>query len=185
MAQLLINPRKRRKARKSPVAKKRVSRRRSLKSISTVARKAIKRYRRNPMPKLGGAMDTVKNGAIGAAGAVISEVVLSKLPLPAAMQSGAGLTAAKALVGVGVGMAVSKFLKNRSLGKTMAEGAVTIALHDTIRGAIKGPLGLSGYGDGGLLGMSDAGLLGYYGAAPSFPTPETMGYYDNADTSFN
>lgn len=178
---LLVNPRKRRKARKTvSKGKRRISRAR--KALSSVTR-TVKRYRRNPLPKMGGAVDTLKNGAIGAAGAVISEVVLSKLPLPASFSSGTGMAVAKALVGVGVGMAVSKVLKNKSLGKTMAEGAVTIALHDTIRNAVKGPLGLSGYGDGGLLGY-DSGLLGYYSAANSYPTPADMGagvgYYEDS-----
>lgn len=177
---LLVNPRKRRKARKTVSKKRRISRARN--ALASVTR-TVKRYRRNPLPKMGGAVDTLKNGAIGAAGAVISEVVLSKLPLPASFSTGTGMAVAKALVGVGVGMAVSKVMKNKSLGKTMAEGAVTIALHDTIRNAVKGPLGLSGYGDGGLLGY-DSGLLGYYSAANSYPTPVDMGagvgYYEDS-----
>lgn len=176
---LLVNPRKHRKARKTvSKGRRRVSRAR--KALASVTR-TVKRYRRNPLPKMGGAMDTLKNGAIGAAGAVVSEAVLSKLPLPAALTTGTGMAVAKALVGVGVGMVVSKVMKNRSLGKTMAEGTVTIALHDTIRNAVKGPLGLSGYGNG-LLGYADEGLLGYYSAAPVFdnvPSVPSMGYYDD------
>lgn len=173
---LLVNPRKRRTARKAP-AKRRTTR--SRKALTSVTR-TVKRYRRNPIRRMGSTMDTLKNGAIGAAGAVVSEAVLSKLPLPASLTTGTGMAVAKALVGVGVGMVVTKVMKNKAMGKAMAEGAVTIALHDTIRNAVKGPLGLSGY-DSGLLGY-DSGLLGYYSAAPvydSVPDIPNMGYYDD------
>src|SRR5512138_1663169 len=89
---LLVNPRKRRKARKTvSKGKRRISRAR--KALTSVTR-TVKRYRRNPLPKMGGAVDTLKNGAIGAAGAVISEVVLSKLPLPASFSTGTGMAVA-------------------------------------------------------------------------------------------
>lgn len=174
---LLVNPRKRRTTRKS-VAKAPATRRRRSRSRSLTTVRATRR--RNPIRRMGNTMDTLKNGAIGATGAVVTEAILSKLPLPASLSTGTGMAVSKALVGVGVGMVVSKVMKNRAMGKAMAEGAVTIALHDTIRNAVKGPLGLSGY-DSGLLGY-DSGLLGYYSAAPvydSVPDIPNMGYYDD------
>ena len=182
MSQLmLVNPRKRRTKRKT--ARKTVAvRRRRSNPVTKLTRRT--KYRRNPIPKMGGVVNTLKDGAIGAVGAVASEIVLSKLPLPAQMATGNGRVAASALVSIGIGMAVAKFGKNKALGHTMAKGGVTVALHSIIRGAASNipGVGLSGYSDG-LLGMEDGLLgMGYYDAAPTFDA-EGMGYYDSGDYS--
>jgi hypothetical protein len=191
MASLLINPRKRgskkRKYKKNPIdgifSKRRVAR--AVKRASP-----FRKYRRNPINTNNlkkDFMESAKSGAIGAVGAILSEVVLGKLPLPASLQSGTGLTLVKGLVGVGVGFFAAKVAKNKKVGVDMANGAMTIALHDTIRGALKGPLGLSN--DSGLLGYGgdsyndDTGLLGYYSPTSAY-APEinnSMGYYENSD----
>lgn len=139
MAALLVNPRKRRTT-KRKTARKTPTRRRS--SLATVTTRKVARYRRNPSVR-GNIMTTVKDGAIGAAGAVASEFLLSKLPLPAQFQSGPMQTVASALASVAVGMAVAKFGKKAALGKAMAQGGVTVALHQTMRGMVAGPLGIS------------------------------------------
>lgn len=180
MAQLmLVNPRKRRTKRKT--TRKAVSRRRR----NPVAKLTKRRtYRRNPLPKMDTVIGTLKDGALGAVGAVASEVVLSKLPLPAALSSGNGRVAASALCSIGIGMLVAKFGKNKALGHTMAKGGVTVALHSVIRGVagnIPG-VGLDGYDDG-LLGFDDGLLgMGYYNAAPTYDPMtdvEGMGYYED------
>lgn len=179
MAQLLLNnPRKRRTKRKTTAVAKRRRR------IGTGAKKLVsrvKRYRRNPSPRIGGMVETFKEGAIGAAGAVATEVVLSKLPLPENLKTGPMGIATKAIGGIAIGMAVAKFGKNKKLGSTMAQGAVTVALHDTIRNAVKGPMGLSGMFDQGLLG-NDFDDLEYWSAGQSFaPSPGMNGYYSVND----
>jgi hypothetical protein len=116
----------------------------------------------------------MKEGAIGAAGAVATEVVMSKLPLPANLASGPARTAVSALASVGVGMLVSKF-GNRQLGKSMAQGGVTVAMHSALRGMVAAPMGLSGYYDGEL-GYYDEGL-GYMSSAPTFN--DGMGFVEN------
>ena len=104
---LLVNPRKRRKAKKTA---KRRSPRRSLVAASSRAVKSIRRrFRRNP---IGGsvannAMEQFKTGAIGAAGALAVDVAMQKLPIPANLKTGTLAPIVKGLVGVGIGMLVA------------------------------------------------------------------------------
>jgi hypothetical protein len=126
-------------------------------------------------------MATVKEGAIGAAGAIAAEVVLSKLPLGATFKVGTPQhTAASALAAVGVGMIVAKYGKKPALGKAMAQGGVTVALHQTMRGFVAGPLGLTKtvgyYGD-------DFNDMGYTEPTEvwdsDFDAEEELGYFVN------
>lgn len=185
---MLVNPRKRRTKRKT-TARKAPARRRS-NPVAKRASTSVRKYRRNPIPRMGGMVETMKDGAVGAAGAVATEIILSKLPLPTALSSGNGRVAASALGSIGVGMLVARFGRNKKLGKTMAQGGVTVALHSLMRGAASNipGVGLDGYGSGGLLGMDDGLLgadfddLGYYSAAPTYDTPSSMdGYFDMDD----
>ena len=155
---MLVNPRKRRKARKT-VAKRKAPRRRAL-SVSTTTRKSIRRYRRNPI-RGGGVVKQFTDGAIGAAGALGVDVLMSKLPIPAQLTSNPLMASVtKGMIGVGMGMAVSKIARNKKLGEQLAGGAVTIALYNAGRGMIGPSLGLAG-SDDGLLGWND-GLLGMH-----------------------
>lgn len=176
---MLVNPRKRRTKRKTArktIAKRRSPRVASSKTVTT------RKYRRNPIPRMGGVVSTLKDGAVGAAGAVATEIILSKVPLPAALATGNGRVAASALGSIAVGMLVAKFGKNKKLGQTMAQGGVTVALHSLMRGAAGSLPGVSlnGYGDGllgdGLLG-DDFEDLGYYSSAPTFDSG-VDGYFD-------
>lgn len=163
MSQLmLVNPRKRRTKRKTgtAVARRSPIRRRARSAVATV-KKSIKRYRRNPSMRTSGVVDTIKTGAIGAGGAIAAEVLLSKLPIPAEFKSGNMAIVASALASVGVGILVGKYLKKPAIGKTMAQGGVTVALHGALRSMVAAPMGLS------------TGL-GYYEFDPS-----TMGYYED------
>jgi hypothetical protein len=141
MAALLVNPRKRR-ARKTSVKRKKTSIAKRL-MPAIVKRTSISKYRRNPAPRNAAIMATVKEGAVGAAGAIAAEIVLSKLPLPANFKTGTMQPVASALAAVGVGMVVAKYGKKPALGKAMAQGGVTVALHQTMRGFVAGPLGLT------------------------------------------
>jgi len=108
--------------------------------------------------------DVAKTGAIGSVGALAGTVVGNLLPLPASWTDGALGPIVHALIGIGTGFAVSKFADKKT-GIAMAQGAVTVALYDTLRGALQkvAPnLNLQGYDDAGLLGYDDAGLLGAY-----------------------
>lgn len=175
MAALLVNPRKRRK---SSTAKKRKSIVRRAKSLvpRIAKRMSISRYRRNPSVRSGAIMATVKEGAIGAAGAIAAEVVLSKLPLPVNFQTGTMQQVASALASVGVGMVVAKYGKKPALGKAMAQGGVTVALHKTLRGFVAAPLGLKTvgyYGDD----YSDMGYTEPTEVYDEFDADEELGYF--------
>jgi len=179
MAQLLLtNPAKRR-SRKRPGKSVAKARRRT--SIARRARGAVatrvKRYRRNPSPRVGNLIETFKEGAIGAVGAVATEIVLSKLPIPENLKSGPMGIAVKAAGSIAIGMIVAKVGKNKKLGSTLAQGGVTVALHDTIRNAVKGPMGLSGMYDAGLLG-NDFDDLEYWSPSQSFAPTQPMGYWN-------
>lgn len=160
MAQLLmVNPRERRKASKTK------SRRRSSGGLLARAKSAVsrvrRRYRRNPIGGMGNtAMTQFKDGAIGAAGALAVDVIFSKLPLPANLKTGAVGSIVQGFVGVGLGMAVAKFGKNRALGHKLAQGAVTISLYNAGKRMVGPALGLAGVDDG-MLGFDDQGMLGY------------------------
>lgn len=143
---MLVNPRKRRKARKTTVAKRNPSRRR--KSLSTLAhhKKHSRRrsYRRNP---IGGTSvtDQVKGAAVGALGAVGVDLLMTRLPIPATMKTGAMLHLSQGLVSLGLGMAVAKFGRNKKLGAQLADGGLTVALYAATKSMIGPKLGLSGF----------------------------------------
>lgn len=168
MAQLLmVNPRKRRK---SPVKRRRTT-------TKAVARPAPRRrrrraparakrvYRRNPIARGNNIVTQVKNSAIGAAGALGVDIAFAKLPIPDTMRSGMMAPAARGLVSLGIGMLVGKVMKNKRLGTQLAEGGITVALHDLMKSQITKVMPLNGFDDGllgypsdGLLGMDDLGL---------------------------
>lgn len=162
MAQLLmVNPRKRRKASKTKSRRKSSGGGLLARAKSAISR-SRRRYRRNPIGGVGAtAMTQFKDGAIGAVGALAVDVIFAKLPLPANLKTGVLKPITQGLIGVGVGMAVAKFGKNRALGHKLAQGAVTISLYNAGKAMVGPSLGLSGYDDSGLLGYDDSGLLGY------------------------
>jgi hypothetical protein len=159
MAELmLVNPRRRRKGRK---AKAKTGRRslvaRASSGVRTKLRSIRRRYRSNPIGgRASSALDQFKTGAIGAAGALAVDIAIQRLPLPDSLKTGQLAPIVKGFIGIGIGMAVAKFGKNRELGKKLAQGAVTVSLYNAGKEMLKGPLGLS---DDGLLGFSDSGLL--------------------------
>ena len=176
MAALLVNPRKRRKSSTAKRRKTSISKRVRSLVPSIVKRTSISKYRRNPAPRSGAIMATVKEGAIGAAGAIAAEIVLSKLPLPANFKTGTMQPVASALAAVGVGMVVAKYGKKPALGKAMAQGGVTVALHQTMRGFVAGPLGLKTvgyYGDD----YSDMGYTEPTEVYDDFDAEEELGYF--------
>lgn len=176
---MLVNPRKRRRKSKS---KTRAKRRSPSKRLSTVTTRTVRRYRRNPIKKTG-IMNTVTGGAIGAAGALAVDVALQKLPIPANLKTDQIAPVTKAAVGIALGMAVSKFGKNKKMGEQLAGGAVTVALYEAGKKMVGPSLGLSAV-DEGLLGWDD-GLMGSdWGDDFGYTNPATtydddsMGYYD-------
>ncbi|PCI44004.1 MAG: hypothetical protein COB41_05565 [Proteobacteria bacterium] len=144
MAQLmLVNPKKRTKKKKR---------------LSSVT-KVTKRYRRNPVDKAA-IGKTAMAGGVGAAGALAVDVAMAKLPIPENLKTGSMAPVARGLVGIGLGMLVSKFGK-KSLGQQVAQGAMTVALYSAGKNALGPSLGLSAYdyddmdGYGDLMGFDD------------------------------
>lgn len=150
---MIVNPSKRKKRRKSPAAKKAkgIRRRRRVKAIGGVAGTAF------------------KNGAIGSAGAIAGTIAGNFLPLPENLKTGPVGSVVDAVIGIGTGMLVSKF-GNKNVGLKMAEGAVTVALHGTMKNIVSKAapqLNLSGYDDYGMsaydddyMGAYDDGFMG-------------------------
>jgi len=175
---MLVNPRKRRRKTRS---KTRAKRRSPSKRLSTVTTRSVRRYRRNPIKKTG-IMSTVTGGAIGAAGALAADVAIQKLPIPANLKTEQMAPVTKAAVGIALGMAVSKFGKNKKMGEQLAGGAVTVALYEAGKKMIGPSLGLSGVDDSllgwddGLMGSDWGDDFGYTNPASTYD--DSMGYYD-------
>lgn len=156
---MLVNPKKRKsvKRRKNPITIKR----RSLSAVKHHAPKRHKRYKRNPISSHG-VMGQIKNASIGAAGALAVDIAMTKLPIPAQFRNGAMLHVAQGLVSLGLGMAVSKFGKNKALGMQLADGGLTVAIYNGLRATVGSHVGLAddllGYsmaGGGDLLGVDN------------------------------
>jgi hypothetical protein len=196
---LLVNPRKR-KARKTGAKRRKSVASRAMATVSRKVSSLRKRYRRNPIGGgASGAMEQFKAGAIGAAGALAVDIAMTKLPIPANLKTGAAAPIVKGLVGIGIGMAVAKFGKNKALGKAMAQGAVTVSLYAAGREMLKKPLGLGAYDDLG----ADFDELGYYEMGGDDDTmgellgdddnmgellgddDQTMGAYENGAVTYN
>lgn len=155
------NPRKRKTTRRRPTA-----------------RRPIRRRRRNPLPRAE-IIDTVKKGAIGAAGALAVDVAMAKLPIPDNLKTGTMAPAVRGLVGVAIGMLVSKFGKAKRLGVQLADGAVTVAMYGTGKNLVGPSLGLTpepvsgelfglGYQDWPPMSSTESMDMGYINVAPTY-----------------
>ncbi len=139
---MMVNPHKRRKA---PTKKRK-------RTTMRVRAHAIKR-RRNPIKRTSKMMDLIMGSAVGAGGAIATDVILAKLPIPENLKSGTALPAVKGGLSIAIGMIVSKFGKNKKIGEQLAQGGLTVALHDMAKPMLSGMVpGLSGYDDGDLRG---------------------------------
>lgn len=129
---------KRRKARRShPIT--------SARTASDAGRKL--RYRRaNPIGFVG---DTVIPAAVGGGGALMVDVLLGVLPLPATLKTGAMAPLVKVAAAVGLGYA-AKMVVSRKTAEQLAAGAITVTLYNVAKGLLvkagKGKIpGLSEY----------------------------------------
>lgn len=204
-ALMLVNPRKRRTAKQKAATRKLVAfnkrrqrgsvsvprprargrsitRSRTVKTATTRRRNPIRRPRRDIMSRI---MTTTQDGAIGSVGAIAGSIVGGYLPLPLNLKTGNMAIAVNALIGMGTGFTVANFF-DRKFGEKMAQGAVTVALHGTLKNMISGMLPNVPLSDD-LLGDD---LLGYYGSMMdmdddlqaydmghySFDEPDNLGY---------
>lgn len=173
MAKLLVaNPRRR--------TTKRKPRRKTSKGLVTQTRRTTTvTRRRNPARRQRtGVMNQVQNAAVGAAGALAVDVAMAKLPfIPENLKSGPVASATKGAVAVAIGMAVEKFGKNKRLGVQLAEGGLTVALHEAAKGMIGPAMGLGQY-EYDMAGLGDySDLLN----DPGFQGFETMNGFETVD----
>ena len=101
-------------------------------------RMSVRRYRRNPMSlghRLGGLNmgALVIPGVMIGGGAVLSEIGMGFMPIPASWKVGITRHFVKGAIGIGLGMVVAGVFKQRMLGEYMAIGAIGIATHDAIK----------------------------------------------------
>jgi len=150
---LLINPRKRKVARKArranPIAKRRVVARRRKNPIHTMKRRVMRR--RNPisMGMGGGYMTAIREALMGGAGAVAMDLVFGQVNkfLPATLQKTAGTVGAgdaiKAVLTVFIGQALNK--PTRGFSKKAAQASLTVQAHDIIRSFVPATMALGYY----------------------------------------
>lgn len=193
----LVNPRKRRKARRaSPKRRKahrRIKRRAARRASPRRSRRrkyrVAKSYRRNPIGgfSAGGAINSIKAGAIAATGAVALDVVMGLLPIPDNLKSGPLGVATKAAGAIGLGLFAGRFL-GRGIGMAVTEGGLTILAYNVIKPQVAKFLpnvALGEYVNGmgeyvnGLGYLSPAQTLGYgatgFGAmAPVLPDTSSL-----------
>jgi hypothetical protein len=121
----------------NPVKRLRRSRRRNPITYAKT-RKVHHRRRRNPISIGGrGGLDIkalLLPALMQGSGAVATSIVASYLPLPDNLKHGSMAGATKAVIGIGLGWALAKFV-NKKLGQNFAEGALTIAVYDAVKGA--------------------------------------------------
>ena len=158
---MLVNPKKRRKAKRKSSARKT----RTITKYRTRKPKRRIKRRRNPIGGRGYAgkvISSLQDGAVGSLGAIAGTIAGNFLPLPENMKGGNTGIAIQALIGIFVGVTVGNLSKNKKLGMNMAQGAVTVALHDSMKGLLSQAmpnLNMGGYD--GLLGMDEYVLNEY------------------------
>jgi hypothetical protein len=190
MAQLmLINPKRRTRRAKSASPKRR--RRTVARMASNPRRRRVhhmaarrnparrhhmhmrRRIRRNPIE--GGMGGTIMGAMVGAAGAVVVDVVTGYIPLPASMMTGYGPYLVKGALGLGMGM-----FRNRTL-KRMGAGALLVAAYGALKTATAGMLPASTVPAATTAGMgyvNPTPMLGQYvGRGPMGMGMQGMGEY--------
>ncbi len=111
-------------------------------------------------------MNDVMDAGIGAGGAIAVDVVLEKFGsyIPADLMSEQMQPAIQGAVSLGLGMAVGKFMKNKALGRKIAQGGMTVAMYKLGAPIAMDAVGMAGFETGSLNGF-ETGSLGYISPA--------------------
>jgi len=183
---LLVNPRRRRRksktsSRRRVRARAKSPRRHRRRAVAKISRRRRtvrlsnprrRRYKRNPSFRglAGGVVPTLKAGAIGAVGALGTDLAYGYASkwLPTSMQTGMAANAAKLVLAILVGAIGNKVLKGK--GKDLAIGAVTVQLHDLAKAQLQAAMPSLPLGQYLPMGA-------YFGAGTS-----AMGYRNNVNT---
>lgn len=169
---LLINPKKRRKAKRKKVrtvSRKKITRRRKRNPV--MARKRRRIRKRNPSAR--GILNAqVIPAATAAAGAIGLDALLGVLPVPAMFQTGSMRYLLKGAGAIGLGLLAGTVVKQNT-AKELSMGALTVTMHEVYRDLMSKfapQIPLAGY-DSSVMGYYNAGYpvngLGYYGGAGS------------------
>jgi len=153
--------------RKNPVrAKRRTTRKKPARRRASARRAPVRRRRRatgrgrNPALNMRSIQNQLMEAGTGAVGAIGLDVIQGYLPIPANLKGGIVGTGVKALLAIGMGVVASKVkIVKASTAAKMANGALTVVLHDELRKQV------GNFAPGLQLGeyMGDDGL-GYYGS---------------------
>jgi len=176
---LLVNPRKRRKARRK-TAKKRVAPVRAKRRVKST-RKRITKRRRNPIARKRMSAGNIINGQVipaftAGVGALGLDMVMGYVPLPASMTTGALKHVVKGVGAIALGLVAGMVVKP-STAKELSMGALTVTMHDALREATQrfAPNIQLGYYNAGfpMAGMDEynTSAMGFYGGdGSSIPT---------------
>lgn len=171
---------KRKTARKATTARKTTTT--TAKPRRAKARRAVTvSYRRNPLPARakGIVAENIKPAAIGAAGALALDVIVSKLPIPASLKTGPANYAARAVGAIALGMIAEKAGLKHDTAVSLSRGGLTVVLHDAGKAVMRAQfpkLALAAYEEelSDIAGMMD-GLDGLDGLdALGLNEPEPM-----------
>ncbi|MES2367628.1 MAG: hypothetical protein V4563_17260 [Pseudomonadota bacterium] len=169
--------------RANPVSPLRVTRKRRRRAFAAAPVRTRRRYRRNPIGgrSMGGKGDIDLLGLLVAAtiqgaGGVATSALFAMLPIPANLKTGPFAGFVKASVGVAAGMVIAKFV-NKKLGQSFAEGAITIAAFDTIKGYVPSNVPLGEFLPSGGMGEFIRPGLGYVSASQLAPDMSYQGIY--------
>lgn len=170
-----------------------VKKARKTKAVAKTAKQQTrkrKRVKRNPI-----ANDIVKqvmDAAIGAGGALATEVTARMLPLPDALRTGYAADLTKVVIAIGLGLTTEKLLKQRVAGRQMTQGALTVIAHNAALRLVGPNLGIPAtqvgdwddYGfnypgvESSFIGQNNASGMGtYMNSAPLVNSP--LGVYLN------
>lgn len=173
----------RRKARSSTpsveraVSRSRPKRRRhaqSSKAAATQAGRVLRYRRRNPIGGIGEFISTqLVPSAIGGGGALLLDVALAVLPIPATMKVGAMAPIVRIAGAVGIG-ALAGMVTNRKTANQIAAGALTVTMYQIARGFLARALPA-----GSVPGLSapDYDGMGYISSGMMVGDPNELGEY--------
>lgn len=127
-----------------------------------------------------GLTGSVMPAVIGAGGAILTDVAMAYLPIPAALQSGVLNILTRAAVAVGVGYAAGA-VAGKQLGKEVAAGGLIVVAYSGLKQALAPTLGANIKGLSGLADFGDyrAAIPGPFSAETGAMSGGGMGAYMN------
>lgn len=172
--------RKRRSVARAAAAPARRIRRR--KNPIALHHRRVHRRRRNPIRVKGLLNSLVMPALTASTGALLLDVLWAKLPIPANLKAGSLQYITKGAGAVALAMVAEKTkIVNRQTAEALGVGALTVVLHDALRGVIKNmvpSLGIGEYVGGfGGLGYINAGWPAGTLDAPNTAAAPMMGEY--------